>query len=203
MFARFLVPVIPVSFLLLQETAADLLRGRNVLAVLLYASFCAALLFRPDPFRSSVIVGQISEEHRIYTRSGRQVLRQAAEELRPELLAAGARIGFVGAQAALLYYWYPLFGIESETGLTDRAIARQSLTERGKIGHEKQATYTYLKERGVHILMRPRPDGWPDTGTLYIAGIPGDLTLVHYDPLVFTKLQRSGVLTGLRRPSGL
>jgi len=103
------------------------------------------------------------------------------------------RVGFVGAQAAFLYYWYPLFGIESETGLTDKAIASQTLSERGKIGHEKQASLDYLRMRRVHILMRPPPAGWPET-TVRLRGIPGDMTIVLYNEAIFKRLKAAGVL---------
>jgi hypothetical protein len=194
MFARFLIPVLPAAYLLIQEVASDFLRSRTALRALLYMSVAISLLLRPDPFGSSPMVGDISEEHRIYTRQARLVLEESAMNLRPALLASGVRVGFVGAQAAFLYYWYPLFGIESETGLTDKAIARQELRQRGKIGHEKQASIEYLASRDIHILMRPPPPGWNPPGIVRLKGIPGDMTIVRFDSAVFARMREEGAL---------
>lgn len=193
MFARFLVPVLPAACLLLHETATGLLGKKPVLRATVHAAVCLSLLFRPDPFKEAAVVGHISDEHRIYTREGREVLKKAAMDIRADLLDGGLRVGFVGAQAAFLYYWYPLFGIESETGLTDRAIAAQILSVRGKVGHEKQASFDYLKSRDVHLLMRPPLPGWPER-TVRLRGIPGRMTVVHFDEHVFQHLEKSGVL---------
>jgi hypothetical protein len=200
MFARFLVPVLPAACLLLHEVLCDVLHQRPFLRAAIYSGLCLSLVFRPDPFARSPVVGHISEEHKIYTREGRRALANAALGIRADLLASSVRVGFVGAQAAFLYYWYPLFGIESETGLTDKSIASQTLSERGKVGHEKQARFEYLRERGVHLLMRPPPEGWPPAKTVRLRGIPGEMTIVLNEAAVFDSLKASGAVESPTRP---
>lgn len=190
MYARFVVPAIPAAFILMNRV----LRDSPAASRFFFLALALSLAFRPDPFAKSFLVGQISEEHQIYTRSGRKILASAARDLRDPLLFSGVRVGFVGAQAAFLYYWYPLYGIEAETGLTDRALARTPLNERGKIGHEKQASFAYLQSRRVHILLRPRPESFPAAPVVRMRGIPGDLTVIANDETVFNRLRASGVL---------
>ncbi|HEU4335384.1 MAG TPA: hypothetical protein VFT32_12890, partial [Candidatus Eisenbacteria bacterium] len=59
---------------------------------------------------------------------------------------------FYGGEARWIYYARPRIAIECVTGLTDRAIARQPLVERGRVGHEKHAAPAYvLGERRAHL----------------------------------------------------
>ncbi|HNJ05104.1 MAG TPA: hypothetical protein PLB73_12665, partial [Leptospiraceae bacterium] len=185
MFARFLIPITPLLFycsvVLLSKIASS--RARAVA----FAAFVIAIVFRLDPFGGSLSRDGITEENRLYSRSARALLRETALSLRPALIRANPRIAFVGAQAAFAYYWYPLFAIESETGLTDKTIASQSIEQRGKVGHEKNADPEYLRSRHVHIWMRPPPPGFSGP-VLQMAGIPGDMGVIEEDPRIFSIL---------------
>ncbi len=188
MFARFLIPITPLLIycagILISEISGRTWRYAASFLLL------SGLILKPDPFAGSIAVHGISEENRIYTRSGRQEMRRTAEGLREALLAANPRIAFVGAQAAFAYYWYPLFAIESETGLTDRVIASRRVTERGHVGHEKQADPAYLISRGVDVWLRPPPPGFEPEAILTIEGIPGDLCILRKNPELFARLSR-------------
>lgn len=185
MFARFLIPITPLLFfcsvVLLSKIASARIRW------LAFAAFILAIALRMDPFGGSLSRNGITEENRLYSRSARTLLRETALALRPVLIRANPRIAFVGAQAAFAYYWYPLFAIEAETGLTDKAIASQPVEQRGKVGHEKNADPAYLRSRHVHIWMRPPPPGFSGP-VLQMAGIPGDMCIIEEDPRIFSIL---------------
>lgn len=152
----------------------------------------AVSVLRFDPYQGLPFPEKwgISEEYRIYTPERVSELRQLALDLKPTFKAAGPILAFVGAQAGLIYYLDPRVAIEAETGLTDRNIARRTLEQRGRVGHEKQASYAYLKARGVHILLRAPPaDRAATARTVRIQGLPGDLEIIQFDARVFDILQ--------------
>lgn len=185
MFARFIVPVVPLMLVLIED-AIGMLESNSTPQTIAAILLCTGLIFRFDPFSSSVMRDGVFEESRIYTRAARAELKGVALALKPTILQAKPTIAFVGAQAALAYYWFPVTAIEAETGLTDKAIARTPIEKRGKIGHEKQASIAYLRERKVNVLLRPSTES--GLRTLHIAGIPGDLTVIHFDPEVMRAL---------------
>jgi hypothetical protein len=87
--------------------------------------------------------------------------------------------------------------IESETGLTDRFIARRPLRERGRVGHEKPAPLDYLvRQRRAHFVFRRRA-----LSILHVAQrLPlvevrlGEVRgwLLHWDPVLMAELRRRG-----------
>src|SRR6267143_1533566 len=59
-------------------------------------------------------------------------------------------------EARVVYYSEVPVAIECSAGLTDRFIARRPLEHRGRIGHEKRPTATYLLDvRGVQLGLHP------------------------------------------------
>ena len=185
MFARFLVPITPVIAIGGELAMRGLRRGRWYFA---FAICLVATLLRYDPYRGREypVIAYVGEEHKIYTREGMQLLRETARATRVTMQAANPIVAFVGAQAALIYYWDIETAIEAQTGLTDRQIARQTLDERGWIGHEKIAPMEYLKERGVAFILRPPPPERrnPQTNVLRIDGLPGEFEVLELSPHV-------------------
>ncbi|MCE9600297.1 MAG: hypothetical protein K8S54_20225 [Spirochaetia bacterium] len=185
MFARFIVPVIPLMFVLIED-AIGMLENNSTPQTIAAVLLCAGLVFRYDPFSKIPMRDGIFEESKIYTRAARTELKTIALSIKPTLIRANPTIAFVGAQAALAYYWFPLTAIEAETGLTDKTIARTPLEKRGKVGHEKQASIAYLRERKVNLLLRPSTE--PGLHTMHISGIPGDITIVDFNPTIIQSL---------------
>lgn len=180
MFGRFLLAILPALFLFLERVQARLLARRfwPVIALLMTLGQTLSLdVYRKKPL--PVILG-ISDEARVYTRERRAKLKTLALSLRPVMEAAQPIVAFGGAQAALLYYWN-IPGIEAVTGLTDRVIARQNLSLRGRVGHEKEARLDYLKARGVNLLLHhPLPSENAARDTLQIKDL-GIFPVLCYD----------------------
>ncbi|MEW6249305.1 MAG: hypothetical protein AB1716_01560 [Planctomycetota bacterium] len=114
-------------------------------------------------------------------------------------LTMPVRIAFVGTQAHVAYRSRVPVAIEAHAGLTDREIARQPLTERGRVGHEKSANIEYLLRRRVHFVFHAAA---PDLVNGMRTAVPAWLIqlgdekgyVVHWDPPLMAELGRRGAL---------
>ncbi|MCP5482094.1 MAG: DUF2784 family protein [Spirochaetales bacterium] len=201
MFGRFLVPITPILFVsgewaLRQFDSGRRLTARPAGAVIVAALSMVAVLARYDPYRGRdlPLLDNIAEENRIYTPERVARLERVARDLGPVVRQSGVRLGFVGAQAALIYYLRPDFALEAESGLTDRTVARQEVSERGRVAHEKQAPLEYLQERRVHILLRPQTPDSPlgDLPCVTIQGLIGTFPVITNEADVLGPLLDSG-----------
>jgi hypothetical protein len=75
--------------------------------------------------------------------------------LRNYFMGLPVRVGFWAGQLRLIYYIDPLLAVECSTGLTDTAVAHQSISARGRPGHEKNASLSYLMHRKVNFYLGP------------------------------------------------
>lgn len=169
---RFMTPVLPLLFWLLQEGVRALpawrwrRRRTRVVVSLGCVGLAVGLLwcaYRPNTLhyterRGIAHLENIAAYAQWRTTEGR-FLRELVEEgyLRDDTLIA------VGGAGALPYYArLPALDFR---GLNDLRIAHQPVTERGVIAHEKVATWDYLVERGVIMLdvwnTLVLPDGAP------------------------------------------
>lgn len=189
MFARFLIPLTPFAYLLLESMAR---RYRRFWARALFAVAVVVLtLGYWNPFYGQPIprVHGISQEHEIYRPAVVRAAGRVARSWQSTFYQAQVRVAIVGAQAWLAYYSQAPVVIEAAGGLTDRHIAHQPLARRGPVmGHEKSATLGYLQKRRVHLIM----DGafFPNTPTYARARQPfGTATIVCYDARVMEALR--------------
>ena len=86
---------------------------------------------------------------------------------------------------------------ESETGLTDRSDAHQTLTQRGRIGHEKRASPKYLiEERKAHFMFTaigPELTGVDKLVTPQAIQFgPIEAWVLYWDPPIMEELARRG-----------
>ena len=200
MFGRFLVPITPLLYLGGELALRSVLARANVnthtRAVWWFATIAifAATVLRYDPYRGRAlpVIGYVGEEHKIYTTIGMRLLRETALATKPAMQAADPVVAFVGAQAALIFYWDITTAIEAQTGLTDRVLAKRALTERGWIGHEKTAPLEYLRERGVDFILRPPPSERRASGenVMKIQGLIGEFEIINYRRDVMGVLRR-------------
>jgi arabinofuranosyltransferase len=155
---RFLAPLLPYLYWLVQEAtwviadgsrpepsgATRVVAAAAVGLVVVGVAFPPALSTEPwrrDGIASTEAVAAYAAQR---AEEGR-VLRELVEEG----YLAGDELIAVGGAGALPYYAeLPTLDFR---GLNDRTIARQEVTERGIIGHEKFASMEYLTERGVVI----------------------------------------------------
>jgi hypothetical protein len=190
MFARFLLPAFILVMVRIEKFIAMAYNPKKKLVVALFLAF--GMLFRYNPFAQRFALNGITEEYKIYTSSAREKLKEASLLTAPYMRETKPVVAFYGAQAALIYYWDIPVAIESETGLTDHYIARQSLKERGRIGHEKQAPAAYLKRRHVSFALHAPAPGSAES--LEIQGLPGKFEIIEKTPEL-QRLVREGVVT--------
>ena len=196
MYARLLVPAAPFFVIALARGIELLLAGRPALHWAAAVAVAAGVALTPIPLREGELIRGIADEPRIYrgelvarTRSEGLILRRYFEGL-------PVRIAFVGTQAALVYYARPAVAIESGSGLTDRWIARQPLTKRGRVGHEKLAPVSYLLQRKVHFTIHSPAgvilgfDKHLPLVPIFFASVPGQM--IHWDPTLLAALGRRG-----------
>lgn len=205
MYARFLVPVIPMIYVIL-ETLAYRLGGRwkRVLPALLLLlpllllgekQRREAIYFGPDGTPKSAFgVHGVTDEHWYYSHriNGLTLIehfRVIGGQLRTYFEGLDVRVLLRG-QAALGYYGHFPVCIEN-AGLTDRAIARQPTAERGRPGHEKAATSEYLVQRGVHFVFQKPPylDRPYRSATFLVQGQPVRAEILRYDRTLMRQLR--------------
>lgn len=189
MFARFLVPVTPVVYLVL-ELLVRRTPSRPAQAALAVA-LIAGTLFRYDHFTRDRQVGYVADEWQMYPRSLLERTMANGAALKRYFDGLPVQAAFWGGQARLMYYAAPHRAIETMTGLTDAVIAHTPIAERGRPGHEKNASEEYLLRRGVDFHFRPveaPPPGGPA------------LNLVVFDSIgARIVCYRNPVMDGLRR----
>ena len=153
MFARFLIPITPLLLVLL-EMGITRLGARAIMQGALVGIAALGILFTPYPLPADPLgsVRGIVFEPNYYPLEATNETRHKGLVLRRFFDGLPVRVAFFGGEARLFYYARPMVAIECVTGLTDRAIARQPLERRTRIGHEKLATTDYvIGERRAHL----------------------------------------------------
>lgn len=204
MYARFLVPALPLLYLLI-EWSVPRLHARVIRAApvvfLIVLSLVATVergnrgrfLLKEQDGKLAVLEHRgILDERFYYTHT---VLideqRRMGEALAPYFEGLDVTVLLRG-QACLGYYAGFKTCIENN-GLTDAHIARQPLERRGRVGHEKIASYDYLIQRGTDFVFRRTP--YRDKSyRMAVFTLPGDLQdwaeILTYHPAILGELKR-------------
>jgi hypothetical protein len=198
MYARLLIPATPFLLVLLELGLGGLserraARWRFATAGLLIA----AVAWSPHPLGDRRLVSGIANEWLYYPPERTAEVRAEGETLCRYFDGLPVRVACFGTEARLVYYSKPAVAIESDAGLTDRAIAHRPLAERGRVGHEKKPTAEYLiRRRKVHFVFHPRLDeslGLDDL--IPRSGIFFDdvaARILHWDPALMKALAGRG-----------
>ncbi|MBX3207035.1 MAG: hypothetical protein KF764_18455 [Labilithrix sp.] len=196
MFARFLIPstafflvVLELGLITASETRPRAATAGAVAAV-------AAIAFLPSPLLPNVLEGGIMDEYAYYSRDRVDFIEAQARAIRPVLEGLDARVAFYSSQARLVYRARLPLAVESETGLTDAFVARQAVSGRRRVGHEKRAPASYLVDvRRVHLATsarrRPEIDGHVPYVPIVVGGV--NMRLLHWDPDFVRRLRARGV----------
>jgi hypothetical protein len=187
MFARFLLPITPLLYLGLEDT----LRGRRGwlpvgTAVAVVATLVAQIPHRRI-FPGRDPVQNIVDERNVYPADWVTMRKRQGEELRAIFQGLPSRFGILGGQASLAYFARLSYVVE-KYGLTDRAIARKPVEERGRPGHEKVALESDLIDRHVNFRFRAATDSLPGALNEVQFGEMRALNVV-YDPDLMAKLK--------------
>ena len=167
MYARFLIPVIPFILFVIEVSVIELVPERKGLPAVVFlvlalvigtverSSRDRLLLGRDDGDAKALSLNGIVDE-RHYYKDVYDIEQDAAlgRYLEPYFQGLDATVLLVG-QACLGYY----AGFETcieNFGLTDRFIAHLPLEKRARIGHEKEAPFPYLNQRGTDFVFSRR-----------------------------------------------
>lgn len=157
MFARLLIPATPFYLILVELATCRLLPRRRDAMLAAGAVAIFAIVLVPHPLAQVGEVSGIVQEQLQYPPDLCRTQRLKGETLRRALAGLPVRIAFGGSEARVVYYSEVPVAIECATGLTDRFIAHRAIERRGRIGHEKHPTATYLLEdRGAQLALHPQ-----------------------------------------------
>lgn len=169
MYGRFLTPIIPliyfvIEYLLKQFKNSALLVGMCVL-VLFEINFRHNLFYdATGKHKPAFELGGITDESWYWHHdlgngfSLRDMDKMQGCSIR-KLLSGDVYVILLRSQCAFAYYLGTgQFCLMSE-GLTDKYIARLPSNGTGRVGHEKIAPLSYIKERGVNFLFNRAPLG--------------------------------------------
>ena len=182
MFARFLLPVTPLLYLVVELLARRWLAPVGQGATL--AVFAAATLGWSEHEEMRGLhreLDGVTEEREQYPRDKVAAERALARRVREALGPEGARVVFFGSQAMFVHEARFPYALEGAAGLTDRTLATMELPERGRIGHEKSILMRpeYLFERRVQLWLGPRWGEVEPWRQARLFGMP--VLLVHWD----------------------
>ncbi len=151
MFARFLIPVTPFVFVLI-ELGLRAFVPKLKLLVPAALVLLTLVVLRYDPFPKERLSGYVADEHSFYPSWRLDRAREVGGKMKQWFAGTDARVAFLGMFAMYAYYSEVPLAIERATGLTDEFVAHQTITERGRPGHEKEAPMSYLQKRKVNFL---------------------------------------------------
>lgn len=195
MFARFFIPVTPMMYFAIERFLNRMTGGAVYLCII--AVVLTSTAFRFDQYRGSVFAGYVADEQRYFTTvEPLEASIREAETMKRHFGSLPVRVGFYAGQLREIYYLESPFAVECSAGLTDTAIAHQTITVRGRPGHEKQPAMEYLVHRRVHFYIGPTNP--VPAGQIVLNVIAFDslrVRIVTYDNTIMRPLEKDkGVL---------
>jgi hypothetical protein len=157
MFARFVIPVLPMMYLcgalsiqaLWPNSKTSILIVLCVLSIRESSVRDEILTAKRDGW---VVEGRIMDEHYFWVSSDKlESSRSLGLIVKDYFEGEKVRVLLRGGQDAFGYYAQFDYCMEA-AGLTDAHIAKSELSQRGQPGHEHAATLDYIKEKGIHFV---------------------------------------------------
>lgn len=204
MFARMLIPATPFYLLLIELGLMRGIPSQNWGRAAAVVAILIALILPDYPMKRLEFVSGVVNEHSFYG----TFLTDESQDRRSAVLKKyfsdlPVRIAFLGAEAHVMYRAKIATAIESEAGLTDRFVAHQPISDRGRVGHEKNAPLNYLiRTRKTHFtfhssaveVLRMTEQMLPVS--IVLDGMPG--FVLTWDPaMIATVRQRGGQVEDL------
>jgi hypothetical protein len=197
MYARMLLPATPFLLIALERGVVRLTRGRGAARIAVAAGLAVVELLTPSPLPGPHAVHGIVDERAFYQATRRDSVRALGLRLAGCFEGLPVRMAFTGGQAILADLSRADVALETSTGLTDRTIAHQRLSRRGRVGHEKWTPLLYLIEtRRADFVMFTA--GWlSDSVAAYVPLVTGRIegapvTLLNWRPQVVDSLRARG-----------
>jgi hypothetical protein len=162
MFARFLIPITPILFFLIEHMIARL-HARDLIRLGAAALVVLATLFRWNQFDPPQLrIDGITDERINYPLEKVVEAQKQGAILKRYISDRDVSVAFYGMKAMLVYYSEVPYALEAAASLNDTLIAHLPIDQRGRPGHEKRMPYSYLVERGINFVLGGTLDRAPD-----------------------------------------
>jgi hypothetical protein len=165
MFARRLIPVLPLLFVAAEEALSRLSRGTA--AGIALAACAGALLPLPLYGGEPGAIRGVYDERASYPETTLEARRRQAEAAGRGLAGLDVRAAFEGGMCVFGFY-SGLPYLAEATGLTQYSLAKRPLEQRGVVGHEKRPDARWFEENRIQLLFKrdlpPLPAATPDSG---------------------------------------
>jgi len=198
MYARLLVPVLPLLLVVLELSVASVLGARPLRWAALLMVLSLATFLSPCPVDTNIAAhGGIVDERAYYQLGYAQFTERAASQLSNCIQGFPVRAAIYGGELRLAYRTRIPYVIEAHAGLTDPVIAHRPITSRQRVGHEKSADAGYLVlTKKAHFATSPLygilsdPKGFIPEVHANLCG--ADVRLLHWDPIFVSYVRSRG-----------
>jgi hypothetical protein len=188
MYARLLVPVIPLIAVAAELSLSSVLRDKVKVHSLIGIGTAVALFIAPSPVDTDIVTHYGIVDERAYYQNGIvEAIEGHASILRRCTQGYPVRVAIYGGELRLAYRARFATVIEAHAGLTDPVIAHGVLKTRQRVGHEKSASAAYLVlTKRAHFATSPLYAVLSDTHDFIpelhadLCGV--DVRLLHWDP---------------------
>ncbi len=188
MFARFMLPATPFLALLAEHAVRSQKRLSLAWAALVILATLAGGIWRERTLRWPAMPRGVTDERSVYPPEDVTARRMHGARIAACFDSTDASFLVLSAQAGLAYFArYPV-AVEVN-GLTDRTLARQPITARGRPGHERKPTTEYLRERRIHFMVVHRPVAQQrQYAAIRFGGLDGEI--ITYDRALMERVRR-------------
>jgi arabinofuranosyltransferase len=195
MFARRLLPAVPLVLLALEKSLSLISRERIRFAAL--GALAVGLLSPGEVYGpGEPRIRGIADERRFYPASTVALRKRQGEAIGRVLAGSDARVAFEGGLCMLAYY-SRLPYLAEITGLTHYSLAKRPISQRSFVGHEKAADAQWFSENEIDLLIRARSplnDGLPrKPDEIYFEGVTRATILRWRESLLRPLATRPGV----------
>jgi arabinofuranosyltransferase len=152
MFARRVIPVVPLLFVAIEGRVGGLERA-GLQAGLAAVLLTAAILPLPLYGAERLAISGVMDERRVYPPA-----KLAGRELQGRTVGAAldgvdVRVAYEGGMCVFGYYSGLPYLVEL-TGLTQYSLAKRPLAARGQVGHEKAPDAAWFEANRIHFVVR-------------------------------------------------
>jgi hypothetical protein len=199
MHARFFIPITPLFYFIIELLIIKIcsIKWNLILTTFMIGS----TILRNDMFGDQLNVGYVVDEVRYYTTPFHEKEKTDGERLHKYFAGLPVRVAFGGSKLRLIYYVDPFFALEANAGLTDTVLAHQQLPNRGRPGHEKSASLSYLTDKRINFLFTPanqKPSSDIDITAIYFDSIAS--RIIGYDNSIMSAFDQFPDVRFIRFP---
>ena len=198
MYARLLVPVLPLLALAFQKSLGSVLCTRPLVYSSVGGIVAVVTFVWPCPVDTDIVAHHGIVDERAYYQSGfADTIDYLANHLSQCIRGYPVRAAIYGGELRLAYSAQIPYAIEAHAGLTDPVIAHKPIGSRQRVGHEKSADASYLVlTKKAHFATSPLygilsdKNGFIPNVHADLCGV--DVRLLHWDPAFVSFVRARG-----------